>query len=309
MRKIFIKTLIELAEKDDKIFLLTGDLGSDFNEFATRFPGRFLNCGIAEQNMVGVAAGLALCGKKPYVYSIIPFVAMRALEQIRNDVCYQNLNVKIIGMGAGFNYGPLGATHHAIEDVAILRALPNMTIISPSDCLEIRELILQSYKKAGPTYIRMSKLYMDQENILGNGERIIELGRPLTVKEGQDGAIIASGDHVRICLNVAQKMKELGFNLKVVSLHTLKPINKNYLLKEIGSLKVVFTVEEHSLAGGLGSIILETTIESGWQGQLKRIGIQDEHSFVVGSVDYLRKKHLIDEEEIIKSVLYLLKNN
>ncbi len=164
MRKTFVKTLIELAEKDESIYLLTGDIGFNALEaFADKFPKRFINCGIAEQNMMGVAAGLALSGKKVYVYSIIPFVTVRCLEQIKNDVCFQNLDVKIVGYATGFSYGAQGTTHHAIEDVGVMRALPNMTVLSPADPSEERELILQSYKTKSPAYIRLDK----------GGERII----------------------------------------------------------------------------------------------------------------------------------------
>ena len=158
MRTAFVNTLIELAEKDENIYLLTGDLGFSVLEgFIQKFPERFINCGVAEQNMMGVAAGLALSGKKPYVYSIIPFVTMRCFEQVRNDICYQNLDVKIVGVGSGLAYGFLGATHHAIEDIAILRVLPNMTILSPGDPTEARELTLKSYQTKNPTYLRLNK--------------------------------------------------------------------------------------------------------------------------------------------------------
>src|SRR3989338_10163182 len=154
MRKTFINTLTELARKDKYIMLLTGDLGySVFEDFAKEFPGRFINCGVMEQSMISIAAGLALSGKKPYVYSIIPFATMRPFEQIRNDICYQNLNVKIIGVGTGFAYGPLASTHYAIEDIAILKSLPNIAVLSPADSVETKALVLQSYEQKIPTYI------------------------------------------------------------------------------------------------------------------------------------------------------------
>lgn len=301
MRKIFIKTLIELAEKDDKIFLLTGDLGSDFDEFVKRFPDRFINCGIAEQNMVGVAAGLALCGKKPYVYSIIPFVTMRAFEQIKNDVCYQNLDVKIIGMGAGFNYGPLGCTHHAIEDLA-LRALPNITIVSPADSEETRELILQAHKNAGPAYIRMSKLPVAEKDMPGQESQKIELGKPSVLKPGKDGVIISTGTQAKICLEAAKKLNERGKDLKVVSLHTLKPIDKNLLLAEVSNLKNIIIVEEHNILGGLASAICEILAESDNMGRVKKIGVPDEYSSNTGSCGYLQKKYFLDKDSLANTI-------
>lgn len=305
MRKVFVKTLIELAEKDDRIFLLTGDLGSDFDEFVKKFPGRFINCGIAEQNMVGVAAGLALCGRKPYVYSIIPFVTMRAFEQIKNDVCYQNLDVKIIGMGAGFYYGPLGCTHHAIEDLA-LRTLPNITIISPADSIETRELILQAYKKAAPTYIRMSKLSIVEKDMPYKEGSKVELGKPAVLKSGKDGVIISTGAQVKVCLEVAQKLSGCGKDLKVISLHTLKPIDKKVLLAEVNNLKNIIIVEEHNVLGGLAAALCEILVESNNIGRVKKIGIPDEYSLDTGSCGYLQKKYLLDEDSLVNTILKFL---
>jgi len=305
MRTTFINTLIKLAEKDKTIYLLTGDLGfSVLENFAQKFPERFINCGVAEQNMMGVAAGLALSGKKPYVYSIVPFVTMRCLEQIRNDVCYQNLDVKIIGVGGGLSYGSLGTTHHSIEDIAIFRALPNMIILSPADAVETEELILKSYETHNPTYLRLSR---DGEKILYEKKPAIEIGRPLVLKEGEDGAIIATGIFVSLAMGIIEKLKEKGYNLKLISLHTLKPINKDVLLKELTNIKLLFTLEEHNIIGGLGSAIAEILIEAGYQGFFKRIGILDKYFSEVGEAQYLRLKHGLVQEEIISQILNNLK--
>ncbi len=307
MRKAFVKTLIELAEKDDKIFLLTADLGSDFDEFVKKFPRRFINCGIAEQNMMGVAAGLALCGRKPYVYSIIPFVTMRAFEQIKNDICYQNLDVKIIGMGAGFHYGPLGCTHHAIEDFA-LRVLPNIMIISPADGTETRELVLQAYKKGTPTYIRMSKSSIAEEDMPHKNSLNIELGEPAVLKSGKDGVIISTGAQVKVCLGVAKKLSEHGKDLKVIGLHTLKPIDKNALLDETNNFKNIIIVEEHNILGGLAAAVCEILVESDNIGRVKKIGIPDEYSSDTGSCAYLQKKYLLDKDNLASAILKFLEH-
>jgi transketolase len=304
MRNAFIKTLIELAEKDENIYLLTGDLGFSILEgFANKFPKRFINCGVAEQNMMGVAAGLALSGKKPYVYSIIPFVTMRCFEQIRNDVCYQNLDVKIVGVGSGLAYGSLGATHHAIEDIAILRVLPNMTILSPADPIETRELVLKSYQVKNPTYLRLNK---SGEKILYNLTSQIEIGKPSVLKEGQDGAIIATGISVGLGLEVVEKLKEKGYNFKLISLHTLKPIDEKSLLKELVRQKIIFTLEEHNIIGGLGSVIAEILAEAGFRGKFKRLAIPDEYSAVVGGTEYLRRRFDLVEDKILDKILYEL---
>ncbi len=305
MKEKFIKTLIKLAEKDENIYLLTGDLGFPvFEDFAKKFPKRFINCGVAEQNMVGVAAGLALSGKKVYIYSIVPFLTMRCLEQIRNDICYQNLDVKIIGVGGGFSYGELGATHHAIEDIGILRSLPNITILCPADLIETEELILKSYQTNLPTYIRLAR---KGEEPVYNLRPRIEIGKPLVLNEGREGVIIGTGPQVVFCLKAVEKLKNLGYNFKLLSLHTLKPINKEALLKEIKEAKNIFTVEEHNIIGGLGSAVAEILTEAGWQGNFKRIGVPDEYSPEVGSTEYFCKKYKIDLEGIVEIILKQIK--
>jgi len=306
MRNAFINTLTKLARKDKRIYLLTGDLGFSVLEiFARKFPKRFINCGVAEQNMMGVAAGLALSGKKPYVYSIIPFVTMRCFEQIRNDVCYQNLDVKIVGVGSGLAYGPLGATHYATEDIAILRALPNMTILSPADPIEARELTLKSYQTKNPTYLRLNK---SGEKILYEKKPEIEIGKPIVLREGEKGVIIATGILLELGINVIEKLKEKGYNFKLISLPTLKPIDKEALLKELADSQLIFTLEEHSVIGGLGGAISEILAESDWQGKFKRIAIPDRYSVQVGKTEYLRKVFGLAQDEIFNKISQKLKN-
>lgn len=305
MRKAFVKTLIDLAERDENVYLLTGDLGFGvFEDFIKRFPGRFLNCGVAEQNMIGVAAGLALSGKKPYVYSIVPFVTMRCFEQIRNDLCYQNLDVKIIGTGSGFSYGELGATHYGLEDIAVLRSLPNMVIFSPADPLETEELILKSYQIKNPSYIRLAR---SGEPLIHKNLPQLEIGKPLVLKEGEDGAVIATGSHqVGAGLEAVEKLKELGYHFKMINLHTLKPIDKEALLKELKDIKKVFTIEEHNKIGGLGSAVAEILAESDWQGKLKIIAVPDEYPSEIGGPDYLRRKYFMAPEQIIDTIFRTL---
>jgi len=305
MRKTFTQTLTKLAQKDKNIYLLTGDLGfSFFESFAEQFPKRFLNCGVAEENMMAIAAGLALSGKKPYVYSIIPFVTMRCFEQIRNDICYQNLDVKLVGVGAGFAYGPLGATHYAIEDIAILRALPNMSIISPADPVETKELVLKTYQTKNPTYLRLGR---GEEKVIYDFEPKLEIGKPSVVKEGKDGVIIATGVQVGICKEVTERLKKSSYDFKLISLHTLKPIDKTALLKEVKEMERVFTVEEHNIIGGLGSAVAEILAESSYKGDFKRIGIPDEYPSEIGKAEYLRRKYKLDGEQITEYILNRIK--
>lgn len=302
MKKRFIETLIKLAEKDENIYLLTGDLGFSFiEEFSEKFPERFINCGVAEQNMAGVAAGLALSGKKPYLYSIAPFLTIRCLEQIRNDICYQNLDVKLVGVGGGFSYGELGSTHHAIEDIGILRALPNMTILCPADLLETEELILKSYQTKNPTYIRLVR---KGEERAYSSRPEIEIGKPVVLSQGKDGVIIGTGPQLLSCQQALEKLKSLGHNFKLLSLATLKPIDKEALLKEIREAKKIFTVEEHNIIGGLGTAVAEILAESDWQGEFRRIALPDKYPSEIGSQEYLCKKYKLDSEGIVEFISF-----
>jgi len=301
MRTAFINTLTELAQKDKNIYLLTSDVGFSVVEgFIQKFPSRFINCGVAEQNIVGMAAGLALAGKKPYIYSIIPFIIFRCLEQLRNDICYQNLDVKIVATGAGFTYGTLGFTHFALEDIGILRAIPNMTVLCPADPPETRELILKSYQTKNPTFIR---LYKGGEKTVYNFSPNIEIGKPSILKEGKDGVIIAIGLCVGMGMEVVDKLRESGYNFKLISLHTLKPIDNGALLAELKDSKAIFTLEEHSIMGGLGSAMAEILMESGYKGIFKIFGIPDKYFSETGSAQYLQRKCGLSTEEIINHIL------
>ncbi len=304
MRTAIINTLIELAKKDKNIYLLTSDLGYSVLEgFIKEFPERFINCGIAEQNIVGVAAGLALAGKKPYIYSIIPFIILRCLEQLRNDVCYQNLNVKVVATGAGFTYGALGLTHFAIEDIGVLRSIPNMTVLCPADPIEARELVLKSYQAKTPAFIR---LYKGGEKIIYNFPPSIEIGKPSVLKEGKDGVIIATGLCVEMGAEVIEGLKEKGYNFKLISMHTLKPVDKNAIFLELKDSGAVFTIEDHNIIGGLGSAIAEILIESNWRGKFKMFGIPDEYSCEVGGAEYLRNNCGLSVEGIKNQILRFL---
>lgn len=301
MRTTFVNTLVELAEKDKNIYLLTGDLGFGVLEsFIQKFPERFVNCGVAEQNMMGMAAGLALEGKKPYVYSIVPFVTMRCFEQIRDDVCYQNLDVKIVGVGGGLDYGHLGATHHAIEDLAILRVLPNMSVFSPADPVETKALVLESYQKKGPVYFRLCR----GKNNLYDFSPEIKIGKPSVFKEGADGAIVSTGPILSVAREIVEKLKVEGYNFKLISMHTLKPIDEGFLFSQLKEIKSVFTIEEHNIIGGLGSAVAEILIENGWSGKFKRIAVPDKYVDIVGESDFLRKKFDIESEKILEKILH-----
>jgi len=300
LRTAFIDTLRELARIDDRIFLLTADMGySVFETFRDEFPDRFLNTGIAEQNTIGVAAGLASRGKIVFVYSIIPFVTMRCFEQVRLDLAYNFMNVKLVGVGAGLTYGPLGSSHHALEDIAIMRSLPDMTVLCPGDPIETRELIKRSYEYEGPVYIRLGK---NGEPKIHPDETRIEIGKSITVLEGNDLALITTSNMLETGKKWVEEWKQDGINVSLISMPSLKPFDsstvKNLIDKEIP----IITLEEHSVIGGLGSIISQVIATTGKPVKFQQIGINDKFSHVVGGHEFQRKKFMLDKKPSLKFI-------
>ena len=300
LRTAFIDTLRELARIDDRIFLLTADMGySVFETFRDEFPDRFLNTGIAEQNTIGIAAGLASRGKIVFVYSIIPFVTMRCFEQVRLDLAYNFMNVKLVGVGAGLTYGPLGSSHHALEDIAIMRSLPDMTVLCPGDPIEARELIKRSYEYEGPVYIRLGK---NGEPKIHPDETRIEIGKSITVLEGNDLALITTSNMLETGKKWVEEWKQDGVNVSLISMPSLKPFDsstvKNLIDKEIP----IITLEEHSVIGGLGSIISQVIATTGKPVKFQQIGINDKFSHVVGGHEFQRKKFMLDKKPSLKFI-------
>ena len=300
LRTAFIDTLRELARIDDRIFLLTADMGySVFETFRDEFPDRFLNTGIAEQNTIGIAAGLAARGKIVFVYSIIPFVTMRCFEQVRLDLAYNFMNVKLVGVGAGLTYGPLGSSHHALEDIAIMRSLPDMTVLCPGDPIETRELIKRSYEYEGPVYIRLGK---NGEPKIHPDETRIEIGKSITVLEGNDLALITTSNMLETGKKWVEEWKQDGVNVSLISMPSLKPFDsstvKNLIDKEIP----IITLEEHSVIGGLGSIISQVIATTGKPVKFQQIGINDKFSHVIGGHEFQRKKFMLDKKPSLKFI-------
>ena len=300
LRTAFIDTLRELARIDDRIFLLTADMGySVFETFRDEFPDRFLNTGIAEQNTIGIAAGLASRGKIVFVYSIIPFVTMRCFEQVRLDLAYNFMNVKLVGVGAGLTYGPLGSSHHALEDIAIMRSLPDMTVLCPGDPIETRELIKRSFEYEGPVYIRLGK---NGEPKIHPDETRIEIGKSITVLKGNDLALITTSNMLETGKKWVEEWKQDGVNVSLISMPSLKPFDsstvKNLIDKEIP----IITLEEHSVIGGLGSIISQVIATTGKPVKFQQIGINDKFSHVVGGHEFQRKKFMLDKKPSLKFI-------
>ncbi len=252
MRGAFRDAICELAAADERIWLLTGDLGYTVLEpFYERFPARFVNVGVAEQNMTGVAAGLALSGKIVFTYSIANFPTLRCLEQVRNDVCYHNLNVNIVAVGGGVVYGPLGYTHHAVEDLAIMRTLPNITVVAPGDPVEVRLATRALAARPGPSYLRLGRA---TETVVHREEPGFEIGRPLVLREGGDVVLVAIGGVLANVAEAAERLAADGVAARVVSLHTLKPLDADTLVRAVAGPRHVFFVAEHVEAGGPGEI-------------------------------------------------------
>src|SRR5206468_9057383 len=253
MRAAFIRTLLELAEHDRRITLIVGELGFGVVEsFAERFPNQFLNAGVAEQNMTGVAAGLALSGKVVFAYSIANFPTLRCLEQVRNDICYHALDVKIVSVGGGVVYGPLGYTHHAIEDLAVMRALPNITVVAPGDPVETRLATRAVAARPGPCYLRLGRA---AESVVHREEPAFEIGQPLVVRDGADAVLLAVGGLLANVAAAAERLATDGIDTRVISLHTLKPLDERTLARVVAGPRHVFVVAEHVAAGGPGELV------------------------------------------------------
>lgn len=298
MRDAFIEELSHLAELDPSVMLITGDLGFGvLTDYAARFPDQFLNAGVAEQNMTGLACGLALEGHKVYTYSIANFTTLRPLEQIRNDICYHNADVTLVSVGGGFSYGQLGMSHFATEDLAILRALPNMEVISPVDPWETKLLTRQMAVKPGPKYLRLDK------GRAGTAEEPVELGKIRQVRDGVDVTLIGIGAIVSEALHAAQILETQGVHARVLAVHSLKPFDANTVLAAARETGGIITIEEHSIIGGLGGAVAETCLEAGVNpGFFRRIGLKDEYPSIVGDQNYLRTKYGMDAHGIVEAL-------
>ncbi|MDD3012879.1 MAG: transketolase C-terminal domain-containing protein [Candidatus Gastranaerophilales bacterium] len=306
MRHSFIKRLIELAKEDENIYLLSSDTGyTILEEFIKLFPERYLNIGISESNMIGVAAGLAMSGKTVFAYAIVPFITMRCFEQIRVDLCYQNLPVKLVGIGGGLTYGPAGPTHHSIEDIGIMSCLPNMTIINPGDPFEVKKAVEASLNLKGPCYFRLGK---SGEPVIHNESKCFEIGKGIKVLEGKDISIIVTGNMLETGLKVSQMLQDQEINPELISMHTIKPIDKDLILESAKKCKFMVTIEEHNIIGGLGSQVSGILTDNNLHVRIKRFAIPDEYVEIAGSQDYLRNIYGLTAEQIFNSIKDLLKN-
>jgi transketolase len=308
MRDTFVKRFETLAEADPRLFLITGDLGFGvLDDFAKRRPAQFLNAGVAEQNMTGLATGLALDGRIVFTYSIANFPTLRCLEQIRNDAAYHEANVKVIAVGGGFSYGSLGISHHATEDLAILRSLPGVTVVAPGDMWEAGEAVEALARTPGTAYLRLDK--SSAPCTQHEGESFV-LGRARRLRDGNALTLVATGGILGVVLRAADELAARRIHCRVLSMHTVKPLDRMALYAAARETGGIVTIEEHTIEGGLGGAVAECCLESGVIPQLFcRMGLNDRFSSVVGSQAYLRQVYGLDERAIVARVRALLRQS
>lgn len=289
MREALVETLTELIERGEDICLLVADTGFHvFDTFQRRFPERYLNVGICESAMTGMAAGLALSGKQVFTYGIVPFVTFRCLEQIRVDLCYPGLPVKIVGVGGGLTYGPAGATHHSIEDIAVMAALPGMTVVCPGDPVEVREAVRASMSLAGPCYLRICK--SGEPVVHTQGIPSFAIGRGIRVRRGTGVAILATGNMLPTASAVCELLACRGADPELVSMHTVKPIDRDLIRCLTQRCGTLATIEEHSRIGGLGSSVADAVADDRLPVRLQCFALPDAYAVEAGSQEYFRRK-------------------
>lgn len=301
MRTAFLQELLELAKRDSRIVFITGDLGFGVVQpFMEQLPAQFLNAGVAEQNMTGMAVGMALSGKIVFTYSIANFPTLRCLEQVRNDVCYHNANVKIVSVGGGFTYGAMGATHHATEDLAVMRAIPGLVVVAPGDPVEARAATRAIVAYNGPCYLRLGKA---GEPVVHKSAIDFELGKAIPLREGRDATLISIGGILQNTVLAAELLEKEGIQTRVLSMPTLKPLDSEAVLAAAHETRAIFTIEEHSILGGLGTAVAEVLAETeGVKVPLKRIGVPPTFSKHTGSQEYMQECHGLTPGGIANSV-------
>ena len=298
MRTAYLDTLYDLASKDKRVYAMISDNGAIvYDKYRKDLPLQYLNLGISEANMLGMAAGMASCGKIPFAYTIGAFLAYRALEFIRNDICLQKHNVKIVGTGAGEVYSALGPTHHTTEDLGALRSLPNLTILCPASPMEVKKAVTAAYEFQGPVYLRLGT---NKEPEIYEKDYSFEIGKGVTVQDGNDITLIGTGSILKDILEAAALMKEENIHARVINNHTIKPFDREIVLKAVKETGRIITIEDHNTIGGIGSAAAEVIAESGCGAAFKRIGL---HGFSSGYGTYeqvkanngLSIRHICDE--------------
>jgi transketolase len=305
VRTAFLDELYTLAKADSRIVFVTGDLGfSVVERFQAELPAQFVNAGVAEQNMTSLAAGMALCGKVVFTYSIANFPTLRCLEQVRNDVCYHEADVKVIAVGGGFAYGAMGASHHATEELGVMRMMPGMVVVAPADPQEARAATRALVEHRGPCYMRLGKA---GEPAVHAGAIELRLGRAIEVRPGSDLTLIATGGMLKPAVSAAEALADRGLQARVLSMHTLKPLDEEAVRRAARETGAILTCEQHSVIGGLGSAVAEVLAElDGPRVRFRRLGLPSAFAPQVGSQTWLEAQHGLDEAGVLHAAEVLL---
>ncbi|HEX2548475.1 MAG TPA: transketolase C-terminal domain-containing protein [Gammaproteobacteria bacterium] len=305
MRNAFAKEITSLAQNDSRIVLLSGDIGNKlFDDFKNKAPKRFYNCGVAEANMMGVAAGMALSGLRPIIYTITPFTTTRCFEQIRVDVCYHQAPVIIVGTGAGLSYAELGPTHHSLEDLAILRTLPGMTVAAPCDAVELKYTLQKALTQNNPVYIRIGK---KGEPIIHDNLTDFQLGKAILISDAADVLMLSTGTIISEALEAKEILKNYGISAGIASFPFIKPLDVAFLNWAADKFRLLISIEEHGLIGGFGSAIAEWNIHRDHPTSILNIGTPDEFMHETGSQAYARQKYGLVAKNIAEKILQKLK--
>jgi transketolase len=308
LRDAFIARLTQAARRDSRITLITGDLGfSVLDDFAASLPRQFINAGVAEQNMTGLASGLALDGRIVFTYSIANFSTLRCLEQIRNDAAYHKANVKVVAVGGGFSYGALGFSHHATEDIAILRAVPGVAVVAPGCDWEAEEATDAVIAHQGTCYLRLDR---SSAGRTGRAPETFQIGRARIIREGNALTLISTGGILGEVMEAAERLAASNVECRVVSMHTVKPLDRECILDACRSTGGIMTIEEHGIDGGLGGAVAELCLEADVRPRLfHRIGLRGGFASTVGSQQFLRARYSMDTAAIINAATQLLHGN
>jgi transketolase len=301
MRNAFAAEITELAMHDPRIVLLSGDIGNRlFDRLKEQCPGRFFNCGVAEANMIGVAAGMGLCGLRPVAYTIAPFLTARCLEQIRLDICYQRVPVVLVATGAGLSYASLNATHHSCEDLAWLRVLPNMTVLCPGDPVEVRLALRAAMRHDGPVYVRIGK---KGEPVVHEREPVFEIGRWIPLRPGGDVQILSTGNVLPLAVAIADSLTQTGILCGAVSCPSVKPLDLSLLGKVFAESRLVVTLEEHSKLGGFGGAVAEWLSEQATpRAKLLRQGTEDRFLYEAAEQEHARHLYGLTTEAVSHAI-------
>lgn len=300
MQSAYIGKIMELAETDRNVLHILADSGTGYDEmFRRNFPEQIYNFGIGEENMVAAAAGMATVGKIPFVYTAGAFLAYRSMEFIRDDICFQNLNVKIVGMGSGLAWSSLGPTHHTTEDVAVLRSIPNLVILSPATPRQVSECVELAYRHKGPVYIRIG---MNHEREFFGDEYRMTLSKNDVIREGKDAVVYVTGSILDEAEQAAELLRQEGIEVKIVNVASIKPFDTADVKKNAREYKKIITVEEHNIYGGLGSIIAETVAYEGVASRVYPIGLVDKFALGYGTHSSVRKANGMDAQSISRKI-------